>query len=910
MKNKIILLLILAFSLLSISLISSASVTYNFSSTYQGINSFAYHCNLGTLPINSSASIDCDDVFETFTNQTSSSTLDLLDNIRLNSTPISSIAEHYMHFVFVLHGINSSDVTNLTINYEGYYDAIGNFSPFMWNYTKNSWYALGNYSAEDIDVNKNFSIDSKPSDFIDNSNSVYFHLWHRSNTTGGSNIRTDYASLTIDYTPTVISTIDSPNNDTNSTLQSIYFVGNSSVSSDTLANSTLYIWHNNGTLLLTSTETISGTANSSNISKTLADGKYIWNYLIFSNLGISDWDSNRTITIDSIPPQIQITYPTNGTNSSNNTLNINYTTMDSTIGLNMCWYSKNGGSTNTTITCNANITSETWSQGYNTVKIWSNDSLNNLNSSSVNFFVDSIAPGVNIITPVDYQAYTYGTNIQFNVTEIESGIGLSMCWYSNNSGATNHTFTCGNNFSISEAGSGTYNTTVWENDSLGNLGRDDVFYVVSLTYPAVTINHPTNNLYSNTDDNINFNVTATDSNGISNCSLWTNTTGTWHLNQTNTSAITSGVRYMFLRNISDGYYKFNFQCFDNTFLASFGGANFTFTVDTIYPILDIFNLTTTSGSQTITFNTSINDTNLNATKYSIYNSSGMIDGLNNNISINANTLISATATAFGTFTLRVYHVDKAGNENYTEENFTTSNPPVIIEVGGGGTPGITDIIQKSEISKNVTIQTINQQKRLDISLAKDSVRPRKGSFTLINKGVTTVNVIVICSIENATDSEYTGNYLNWTLTNKTICSYVKLNQSSFTLTPNENQINLGEFEITVPENASVGDIYYFNLFVVYTDGGIQYYDKLSISARVTFWAYLSKWVYVPKFLQKEGAEPKSFQLWYIALVIGVFAWLLMFLILSKVNREMWGFFLGLILFLIISYFILVMWGST
>lgn len=297
--------------------------------------------------------------------------------------------------------------------------------------------------------------------------------------------------------------------------------------------------------------------------------------------------------------------------------------------------------------------------------------------------IDVSSPEILIVAPTDYQSFDYKDNILFNVTERDIGIGLDMCWYSNDSGVTNYTYTCGDNFSISERADGTYNLTVWANDSLGNLGRDDVFYVVSLVAPAVTINFPTINSYLNYSENINFNVTSIDSNGLSNCSLWINSTG-WHLNQTNSTPITSGVMYQFLQNISDNFYMFNFQCFDTTSISSFGGANFTFTIDTILPVLDIVDLITSVGSQTFNFNTSVNDTNLDTCKYTIFNSSGMVDGGNENVSFSCNTLTSATATSFGEFTLRVYSIDKSTNEDFDQENFTLTESSGTPPGGGGG----------------------------------------------------------------------------------------------------------------------------------------------------------------------------------------------------------------------------------
>jgi hypothetical protein len=312
------------------------------------------------------------------------------------------------------------------------------------------------------------------------------------------------------------------------------------------------------------------------------------------------------------------------------------------------------------------------------------------------FTIDTYAPSIIISSPTEYQSFTSGANIPFIVSETDSGgSGIDKCWYSKNNGVTNITYICTNDFNVSEAGDGTYNVTVWANDSLGNLQSAKRYYVVSATYPSVTINYPP---YGTGINTINFylNVTATDSDGIANISLWTNSTGTWHLEQTNTTPVTSGVMYGFLETLNDGYYKFNFQVFDKTGLQSWSASNSTFTLDTTIPSAAINSITTTAGSYSLSFSTTEADNNLASCKYSVYNSSGIIDwlGYNSTYLCNNNPHPAYVYSGYGTYTLYTYVTDAGGNLKTTSLNFTVSalsgqtyTPPAGGGGGGGGGGG-------------------------------------------------------------------------------------------------------------------------------------------------------------------------------------------------------------------------------
>lgn len=306
------------------------------------------------------------------------------------------------------------------------------------------------------------------------------------------------------------------------------------------------------------------------------------------------------------------------------------------------------------------------------------------------FRVDTTGPLINIVYPSDYQSFSIKTGINVNYTIADAGVGIQSCWWTNSSGVANQTLTCGTNITVSETGDGNYEVTIYSNDTLGNIYNATIHYTITQTKPAVTLNYPTNNQYLSNGTNIPFNVTATDSDGIANCSLFGNWTGTWALNISNNSAITSGVMYSLKQNVTvDGSYKFNYLCYDQTGQLNYAAQNNTFTIDQTLPSVSIDSITTTVGSQTVYLNSSYTEANCNNTFYSVFRA-GVIEGSLENISMTCTNMNTSFAVlAYTAYTIKVYVHDKAGNENYATSSFITTG--LAGDSGGGGGGGALSI---------------------------------------------------------------------------------------------------------------------------------------------------------------------------------------------------------------------------
>lgn len=316
---------------------------------------------------------------------------------------------------------------------------------------------------------------------------------------------------------------------------------------------------------------------------------------------------------------------------------------------------------------------------------------------NITWYNQNTAPSINILTEDLIATNDNKINISYNYTDDNEYVKNITFWLD---GTLNQTRTNPSdlntnlNFSITGLADATYSYYIQVCDTDNSCTNSTTQqFTVSTDAPAIILDYPLANAYLNSGTNVYFNFTATDSNGLSTCQIWGNWTGTWHLNETLTS-VTSGVQAYTIKNITEqNGIIWNVWCNDTTNSATFSAFNRTLNIDLTFPTLSINSISTTDGSQTITFSVNSSDLNLNSCKYSIFNSNGSIDGTNLNVSTSCNSLsTSATTTAYGIYNLTFYSIDLAGNENSTTSQFTTSaGSPVIINTGGGGGGAVSKI---------------------------------------------------------------------------------------------------------------------------------------------------------------------------------------------------------------------------
>ena len=158
----------------------------------------------------------------------------------------------------------------------------------------------------------------------------------------------------------------------------------------------------------------------------LADGDHTFKGFAVDTFGNMNNTNQRTVTIDTINPDINITFPiNNNTNHTDTGIDINFTRSD--LNLESCWYSNDTYTVNTTLSSCSNLTTITWSEGQHNFTVWANDSAGNENKSSTTFRIDTTAPEtITFVDPTETsETFIPRNNVSVNVTATDAGVGLA-----------------------------------------------------------------------------------------------------------------------------------------------------------------------------------------------------------------------------------------------------------------------------------------------------------------------------------------------------------------------------------------------------------------------------------------------------------------------------------------------------
>ena len=301
-------------------------------------------------------------------------------------------------------------------------------------------YPIVNYNISLVNLDETFNTS------IRNNNSINLgYSWNSSVVPDGNYlievIATDNNSLssydfsenfTIDNT-NPNATLLSPSNATYTKNLTINFTYNVNDSGSGLANSTLYVYNSTG--LFNQTTTLFSNTLSSTVGITIGmiDGVYNWFVKVFDNVGNSFTTKNNTLIIDNINPFVNITYPVNGTLYGINVSSISYIATDNNKG-NVCWYTTNGGVTNSTpVLFGDTFVNVVSVEGTNTNTwtVYCNDSAGNQNSSTTIFSKDTTPPTITVIEPVGEtenfnETLTFAVNVSDtnNVSYVSANVTL------------------------------------------------------------------------------------------------------------------------------------------------------------------------------------------------------------------------------------------------------------------------------------------------------------------------------------------------------------------------------------------------------------------------------------------------------------------------------------------------------
>jgi hypothetical protein len=125
--------------------------------------------------------------------------------------------------------------------------------------------------------------------------------------------------------------------------------------------------------------------------------------------------------------------------------------------------------------------------------------------------VDTTAPTIDMVSPTN-NTNTTNLNIPVNYTVADA----AYCQWSNDSGVTNKSLTCGANVTGQVWDQGSNTVIIWANDTTGNENFTSITFTLDTTAPVLDIVYPTNN--TNTT-NINIPVNYTVSGATYSCEL-------------------------------------------------------------------------------------------------------------------------------------------------------------------------------------------------------------------------------------------------------------------------------------------------------------------------------------------------------------------------------------------------------
>ncbi|MBU3906818.1 MAG: hypothetical protein KKA64_01050 [Nanoarchaeota archaeon] len=531
----------------------------------------------------------------------------------------------------------------------------------------------------------------------------------------------------------------------------------------TNANSNLTFQVKNCSLL----NCIDGIWQSSNLSNLSLQSRYFQYrvYLTSEGAGITPQLFNVSLGytfVDSIVPNLTINSPLNQ-NYSTNSILVNISAKDDNLLQSIWWYN---GTANVTY---LNSSYYTFSQGSNTIIAYANDSVGNVNTTKVTFFVDSVAPDIAIINP-ETKTYGVSTNLPLNFSASDSGIGMQSCWY-NLDDAVNVSIPNCQNLTFNVSQDKEYTLNLFSNDSLGNTAKDSVTFNVLTSAPALNLNYPENNSYLSYYNNVYFNYSVFSGVGISSCQLFGDFKGILALNQTN-SSITLENNF-FVLNLADGNYNWGVACNDSQ--NRWNMVNYSFVIDTIIPNLSVTEPTGTKSSRTsVPVQWQVSDSSLDSCWYNVYR--GAILEISNTTTYCSLNQSSFSVTLDADFVLNFYVNDSAGNLKSVSNSFSVSTTTSSGGGGGGGSGGGNAIIPSQEQS-NIDLITSS----ISDIIAKPGEK-KTATLSVKNLGTTFLND---CSFQS------TGENAGWILGSET------------------KSLNIGEeydfdFEINVPSDLGSG----------------------------------------------------------------------------------------------------------
>ena len=393
-------------------------------------------------------------------------------------------------------------------------------------------------------------------------------------------------------------------------------------------------------------------------------------------------------TTDSVPPTAYFgTNPADNINTSSSTVTFESYATDN-VGLDTLQIWANWSGTWSAVATNSTPYNNTlWTvnigsipEGHHIWAVFTNDTSGNTDWSDTNrtITVDQTPPTITLPLYDNSTIKNSSQTLTLNISVTDSLTVPDVCLVYVEGQSSNQSLTytngwCNGSIFLTGSAEGKDTIYVYANDSADNFALNDSYIVtIDETYPTAYFgNNPINN-YNSSSRDLTFKLYCTDETGLQTLELWSNFTGSWTINQTNSSPINNTVWSVLIQGIPEGTYQWAARCLDGANNVDWTDTNRTITIDLTYPqITSVTNISTTDSSTLITWSTQ----ELANSSLIYGTTTAMTDGSNS-----SSTYVTSHSLGIESLdpaTLYYYNVtscDFAGNCNTTGSyNFTTTD---------------------------------------------------------------------------------------------------------------------------------------------------------------------------------------------------------------------------------------------
>lgn len=320
-----------------------------------------------------------------------------------------------------------------------------------------------------------------------------------------------------------------------------------------------------GSFVFNSSASLSGTSQNYTFTKTLPEGRYLWNCVAFDTDGNSDWaDTNRSFTVDLTSPNVTLNAPDVNQYFSAANINFNITASDTIDAVLSCNLTVDSIVVEQFITNSGQpkIVTENLSQGTHYWNVTCYDDAGNYNTSVTrNFTISDIGPSVVLITANNIYQQSSFITLQYLPSD-NNGISyanliINGTIYDTDDAVTNNAL---NAFAIN-IGEGYYTWTINVSDVSNLTAQAAVrYFTIDNTTPIINLTWPPDN-FSTNQSSIAFNFTVRDNVDTSLvCDLLIDGV----VEDNDFSAANGGNISRTISGIEDGIHYWNVTCIDDS----------------------------------------------------------------------------------------------------------------------------------------------------------------------------------------------------------------------------------------------------------------------------------------------------------------------------------------------------------